>query len=161
MVILDLSLFPAAFSKQLEVEVQDRCTRNRKRSKRRAVYCPEHGCYLDSVSQKYSLYTESPEVLRSRGMSRFAALTLVATHTTVLLTGEWLERFWCPECEDVQWYHVKRLSDRTYKLRCVPQYLWFQAIGVIDLMGNPSVSEFTRRQSKAQAKIHGLTAVTR
>ncbi|MEM8638643.1 MAG: hypothetical protein AAGG51_07520 [Cyanobacteria bacterium P01_G01_bin.54] len=139
--------------------MQKRCARNRKRSKRRAIFCPTHGCYLDSSSQKYSLYTESADVLRSRGLSRFAALTLVATHTTILLTGEWLEKFWCPECEDVQWYHVKRVGDRDYELHRAPQALWLQATGVINPGGNPSVSEFTRRQARAQAKMRDFAAV--
>ncbi|MGB0563971.1 MAG: hypothetical protein ACPGVO_19550 [Spirulinaceae cyanobacterium] len=157
---LDLSLFPAAFSTPSEVEVQKKCVRNRKRSKRRAIYCPEHGCYLDSVSQKYSLYTESADVLRSRGLNRFSALTLIATHTTVLLTGEWLEQFWCPECEDTEWYHVKRVGDRNYELRRAPQTLWLQATGVINPAGNPSVGQFTRRQARAQGKIRDFGLCT-
>ncbi|MGB5967640.1 MAG: hypothetical protein WBG70_04850, partial [Spirulinaceae cyanobacterium] len=65
----------------MEAEVQKKCVRNRKRSQRRRIYCPEHGCFLDSVSQKYSLYTESAEILRSRGMNRLSALMLVASRT--------------------------------------------------------------------------------
>lgn len=146
---------------QLEVEVQKRCTRNRKRSRRRAIFCPEHGCYLDSVSQKHPLYTESAEKLRSRGVNRFAALTLIANNTTVLLAGEWLEAFWCPDCEDVRWYHVKRVGDRGYELCNVPHTLWLQATGVINPGGNPSVGEFTRRQARAKARIHDFGLVER
>ena len=141
--------------------MQKRCTRNRKRSKRRAIFCPKHGCYLDSVSQKYPLYTESADVLRARGLNRFAALTLIATHTTVLLTGEWLEAFWCSECEDVQWYHVKRVGDRDYRLCRASHHLWLQATGVISPTGNPSVGEFTRRQAKSKANVYDFGAAAR
>ncbi|MDB9312940.1 hypothetical protein PN462_07495 [Spirulina sp. CS-785/01] len=132
--------------------MQKRCVRNRKRSKRRAIYCPYHGCYLDSVSKKYSLYTESAGQLRSRGINRLAALLLVATRTAVPLVGEWLEAFWCPECEETRWYHVHKVGDREYKITPAPPELWKQASGVTDPHGNPSVGEFTRRESRNKGK---------
>jgi hypothetical protein len=49
-----------------EAEVQRRCDRNRNRSKRRAIYCPVHNCYMDSMSQKYSLFAERPGQLQER-----------------------------------------------------------------------------------------------
>ncbi len=72
---------------------QQRRDRNRKRSKRRQIYCPDHGCYLDSVSRKYLLYTDSPEHLRQRGVGRRVALILIATETAVRLDNEWIEGF--------------------------------------------------------------------
>ncbi|MEA5471191.1 hypothetical protein VB714_20140 [Spirulina sp. 06S082] len=128
--------------------MQKRCARNRKRSKRRAIYCPIHGCYLDSVSQKHSLYVDSAQQLQNRGLSRRSALMLVAQQGSITVTGEWLEAFWCPHCETVDWYHVHRVGDRQYKVSPVPQELWQQAVGVIDPQGNVSVSEFTRRNSR-------------
>lgn len=136
-----------------EAEVQKRCARNRKRSKRRAIYCPEHGCYLDSVSQKYRLYTESAETLRARGMNRLSALMLVASQTAVLLEGEWLEAFWCDQCQETRWYHVRKTSDREYQIQPAPRELWSQASGVIHPEGNPSVGEFTRRQSRSRSSV--------
>ena len=73
---------------------------------------------------------------------------LVAKRGSVVVSGEWLEAFWCPECETVDWYHVRRLGDRQYQVSSVPQALWQQAVGVIDPRGNVSVSEFTRRHSR-------------
>lgn len=131
-----------------EAELQKRCTRNRKRSKRRAIYCPEHGCYLDSVSPKYPLYTESAAVLRSRGMSRRSALTLVASCAAVPLQGEWLEAFWCEQCQETRWYHVRKVEDRIYEVCLAPESLWQQASGVIHPNGNISVSEYSRRQAR-------------
>ncbi|MGG6269264.1 hypothetical protein ACQ4M3_25915 [Leptolyngbya sp. AN03gr2] len=127
--------------------MQRRCDRNRKRSKRRSIYCPKHGCYLDSVSQKFTLYADRVEQLQERGMGRRSALLVVATRTTVSLDGEWLEAFWCDECQTREWYHVRK-HDRTYDLSIAPPELWQQATGVIHPSGNPSVGEFTRRQSR-------------
>ncbi len=131
-----------------EVELQRRCDRNRKRSKKRAIYCPLHGCHLQSVSQKFSLYVDRAEQLQERGMGRRTAMILVATRTTVPLTGEWLEAFWCDECQQTQWYHVRREKNNGYNVSSAPTELWQQAIGVIHPHGNPSVSEFTQRQSR-------------
>jgi hypothetical protein len=159
--LYDLSSFPAAFLRKSEVEVQKRCAQNRKRSKRRAIYCPHHGCYLDSVSQKYPLYTESAGELRSRGISRLSALMLVATHTAVPLVGEWLEAFWCSDCQETYWYYVQKVGDRNYELCRAPHTIWLQATGVLNPAGNPSVGEFTRRQSRAQAQVRDFAAVLR
>ncbi|AOX03498.1 hypothetical protein BJP34_32345 [Moorena producens PAL-8-15-08-1] len=125
-----------------------RCQRNRKRSKRRAILCPIHGCYLDSVSQKYRLFADRPGQLQERGVKPKYALMLIASKTTVAIEGEWLEAFWCSECQETKWYHVCKSGDRTYKVSLAPAELWQQVTGVIDPNGNSSVGEFTRRQSK-------------
>ena len=128
--------------------MQRRCDRNRKRSKRRAIYCPSHGCYLESVSQKYSLFADCASQLQQRGISRQKALILVANQTSVPLAGVWLEAFWCPICQGTKWYHVQKRDTQTYKVTVAPTGLWKQAIGVIDPEGNPSVSEFTRKSAR-------------
>lgn len=129
-----------------EVELQRRCDRNRKRSKRRSIYCPVHGCHIHSVSQKYTLFADQAEHLQQRGVGRRHAMMSVARQTTVSLEGEWLEAFWCDQCQETKWYHVRK-HERTYELSVAPPELWQQAIGVINAQGNPSVSEFTRKQS--------------
>ncbi|MBE9179508.1 hypothetical protein IQ268_13140 [Oculatella sp. LEGE 06141] len=128
--------------------MQRRCDRNRKRSKRRAIFCPAHNCYLDSVSQKYPLFADRPGQLQQRGVNRRDALMLIANQTAVSINGEWLESFWCKECQETKWYHVKKEGDRAYEVRIAPQELWQQVHGVIQPLGNPSVSEFTRRHSR-------------
>ncbi|MBD1845963.1 hypothetical protein H6F89_21625 [Cyanobacteria bacterium FACHB-63] len=128
--------------------MQKRCDRNRKRSKRRSLYCPKHGCYLHSVSQKHPIYADCAEQLQQRGLTRRHALLAVATRTTVMLQGEWLEAFWCDECQAREWYHVRRLENNQYEVSIAPPELWQQATGVIQPQGNPSVSEFTRKSSR-------------
>lgn len=122
--------------------------RNRNRSKRRSIYCPIHDRYLDSVSQKYPLHTTKPEHLQQRGMGRRFALTLIADYGTVTLAGEWLEAFWCDNCQGTQWYHVRRTGAKGCALSPSPEELWSQASGVILQTGNPTVGEFTRRQAR-------------
>ncbi|MCP6758089.1 MAG: hypothetical protein NHB32_04785 [Fischerella sp. CENA71] len=127
--------------------MQRRCDRNRKRSRRRAIYCPIHGCYLDSVSQKYPLFADRPGQLQQRGIGRQTALFLVAKKTAVPLEGEWLEAFWCDQCQEKKWYHLKK-RDRVYEVSIAAPELWQQAMGVIYPEGNPSVGEFTRRHAR-------------
>ncbi|MCX7593291.1 MAG: hypothetical protein N2235_05935 [Fischerella sp.] len=128
--------------------MQRRCDRNRKRSKRRAIYCPVHGCYLDSVSQKYPLFADRPGQLQQRGVGRQAALLLVGTKTAISLQGEWLEAFWCQQCQKTKWYHIKKRDSTGYDVSVASPELWQQAMGVIDPEGNPTVSEFTRRHAR-------------
>jgi hypothetical protein len=99
------------------------------------------------VSQKYNLYADSAGQLQERGIGRQRALILVATKTAVSLEGEWLEAFWCDQCEQTNWYHVKK-CDRTYEVSVASVELWQQASGVIHPAGNPSVGEFTRTQAR-------------
>ncbi len=125
--------------------MQKRCDRNRKRSKRRGIYCPKHECYLHSVSQKHPIYADRAEQLQQRGLARRHALLAVASRTTVMLSGEWLEAFWCDECQMRQWYHVRRLENNRYEISIAPPELWQQATGVTSPHGNPSVGEFTQK----------------
>ncbi|MEO1560895.1 MAG: hypothetical protein AAFS12_15140, partial [Cyanobacteria bacterium J06632_19] len=65
----------------------------------------------------------------------------------VSLQGEWLESFWCEECQEKTWYHVRKYEN-SYQLSVAPPELWQQATGVIHPHGNPSISEFSRKQAK-------------
>jgi hypothetical protein len=153
---LDLSLSLATFnslrsSSAKEAEVQDKCVKNRTRSKRRSIYCLRHGCYLDSASKKYYLFADEPEQLESRGVNRLAAQVLIKSLTTVSISGEWLEAFWCDRCQKTQWYYVCKTGDRTYEVSLAPSDLWQRVAGVVHPNGNPSVGEFTRREARIVA----------
>ncbi|MEM9922916.1 MAG: hypothetical protein AAF915_04065 [Cyanobacteria bacterium P01_D01_bin.50] len=128
--------------------MRKRCNRNRNRSKKRAIYCPIHGSDLNSVSQKYPLFADRAGQLEQRGMSRRSAMILVQNKTTVSLQGEWLEAFWCEECQQTKWYHVKKLEERKYMVSVAPRELWLQVDGVVSVRGNPSVGEFTLREAR-------------
>lgn len=136
-------------SQTREVELQRRCDRNRKRSQRRAIYCPIHGCHLHSVSQKYSLYADQIEQLQQRGVGRRQAMLSIANRAAVPLEGEWIEAFWCDQCQAREWFHVRK-TDRVYEVSIAPPELWQQATGVIDPHRNPSVGEFTQRHARSR-----------
>ena len=128
--------------------MQDKCVKNRTRSKRRSIYCPVHSCYLDSSSKKYYLFADEPGQLQARGVNRAAAQALIRFHTTVSIAGEWLEAFWCDRCQAIQWYHVCKTGDRLYEVSPAPSELWQRVAGVVHPNGNPSVGEFTRREAR-------------
>ncbi|MEA5573967.1 hypothetical protein [Calothrix sp. UHCC 0171] len=127
--------------------MQRRCNRNRKRSQRRKIYCPIHGCYLDSVSQKFYLYADTPGQLQARGVSSRNARMLLAQQQAIPLSDEWLEAFWCQECHQKTWYRIRK-RNHIYEVSSVPPEIWQQVTGVIYPDHNPSVSEFTQRQVK-------------
>ena len=128
--------------------MQDKCIKKRSRSKRRNIYCPTHDCHLDSMSKKYYLFADRPEQLEARGINQLAARTLIKFHTTVSITGEWLEAFWCDRCQSTRWYYVCKTSDRSYEISLAPDELWQRVTGVVHPNGNPSVGEFTRREAR-------------
>lgn len=84
-----------------------------------------------------------------KGMSkRTAEKVLLAYNQVLSLSDEWLECFWCEDCQVSTWWHVKRLGPLEYTLETVAKELWEQASGVIRPEGNPSVSQFTRRNAR-------------
>lgn len=100
--------------------MQRRCDQNRKRSKRRAIYCPIHECYLHSVSRKQLLFAPGSQPQTKPYDSceyQQNILMLLATETTVLLEDEWLEAFWCNQCQETKWYHVKRGDVKDAQIR--------------------------------------------
>ncbi len=129
----------------------------KRRSKRRSIFCPIHNCYLDSASKKYRLFDDQPGQLQARGVNSLAAQMLIKSHTTISVTGEWVEAFWCEECQETTWYHVYKTGDRSYKISLAPDALWQSVGGVVHPNGNPSVSEFTRNAARMKG-YQGLKA---
>jgi hypothetical protein len=100
------------------------------------------------MSKKYYLFADRPEQLQARGLNLSVSQILIRFHTTVSITGEWLEAFWCDHCQKTQWYYVCKNSDRTYEISLAPDELWQRVTGVVHPNGNPSVGEFTRREAR-------------
>lgn len=125
-----------------------RCDRNRNRSTRRAIYCPIHGCYLDSVSQKYRIYAYKLGQLYQRFSSQRNASLLIGKYTTVPIKAEWLEAFWCQECQQRNWYYIRHFDDGRYEISLAPRELWQQVTGLIDSQVNGSMGEFTRMNAR-------------
>ncbi len=106
------------------------------------------------MSPKYPIYADQVGQLQQRGIGRRNALMMISNQTAVPLVGEWIEAFWCEQCQETRWYHVCKKNDG-YDVSPAKQELWQQATGVIDPLGNPTVGEFTRRQSQ-QVGYQGL-----
>lgn len=81
-------------------------------------------------------------------MGAKTAKLVINTHGTVPLSDEWLEAFWCNQCQAKRWYHVRKLGDRQYVAKVAPAVLWRQVSGVIDPHRNPSISEFSDRSAR-------------
>jgi hypothetical protein len=126
-------------------------SRPRRRARRRELRCPLHPEQkIFSVSPKHHLYVTDVGQLMLRGLSKRRADELLAAYRRVLpLTDEWIECFWCDDCACTSWWHVKRHDRHNYSLNKVPRELWEQATGVIRVEGNPTVSQFSRRQARA------------
>lgn len=128
--------------------MQERCVRNRKRPKtKRAIHCPIHKCSVESVSQKHLVYADRPEQLQQEGMGKRSAQMLISAQGPVTLNGQWLEKFWCSECQELKWYHVRQ-CDRTYEISIAPREIWQRSQGVYNPGGNPSVGEFTQQNAR-------------
>jgi hypothetical protein len=132
-------------------------SRPRRRARRRELRCPLHPEQkIFSVSPKHHLYLTDVGQLMLRGLSKRRADELLAAYRRVLpLTNEWIECFWCDDCACNTWWHVQRHGRHDYSLNKVPRELWEQATGVIRTEGNPTVSQFSRRQARASG-VHGM-----
>jgi hypothetical protein len=145
--------------------VTEKKRRNRSRSKRRPIFCPVHGCYLDSVSAKHPMFAHQVEHLREAGFGRNISLLLLQEYSTVSLTGHWLEKFWCEDCNQTEWYRVERYhvdnqGAAKYHIAVAERHLWERVSGVHHPEGNPSVGEFTRKQAKARSMVRDFGAVS-
>lgn len=104
---------------------------------------------MDSVSPKFSLFADAAGQLQMRGMGGKTSRLVMATYQpAVPLPGEWIEAFWCPECQRKDWYHVWKTGDRHYEVKLAPRDLWMNATGVVNPHQNPSVSEYSFRSSR-------------
>ncbi|MFQ3612608.1 MAG: hypothetical protein SNJ68_02690 [Cyanobacteriota bacterium] len=131
--------------------VTTRSARNRKRSQRRQIFCPIHGCFLDSVSPKYPLFADSAGQLQVRGMGIKTSRLVMSAYKVVPLVGEWIEEFWCSECQESKWYHIRKIGERNYEVRVAKDDLWQNASKVVNPHQNPSVSEYTFRVSRGHS----------
>lgn len=121
----------------------------RQRPKRRQLVCPAHpeqriaGC-----GRKYFLHLLSAEELKQRGMPDKKARLVIQAYPVLVISSEWLEELYCPQCGSSRWHHVIRGNDGGLTLRWAERELWQQVAHVDPLRPNPTVSEYTRRQAR-------------
>jgi hypothetical protein len=98
--------------------------------------------------RKYFLHLLTPEQLKARGMSDKKAKLVIQAYPVLVLSNEWLEELFCPECGTSHWCHVTKHDRVEHTVRWAPRDLWMQVAHVDPVVSNPTVSEFTRREAR-------------
>jgi hypothetical protein len=99
---------------------------------------------VHSVSQKHRLFNchVQPQRFGIQGRQ-----TVAEVPSETCLPNEWLEAFWCRECQQTNWYCVKKIG-ALHTLSPIPPQLWQYTLGTAYPWGNPSVSEYSRRHAR-------------
>ena len=119
------------------------------RSRKRELFCPAHPEQrIEGNGQKYFLHLLSPEELKARGMPHKKAQLVIDAYPVLVLSNEWLEELFCPQCGSSHWCHVVKHDRVLHSVSWAPRELWQQVAHVDPLVPNPSVSQFTRRAAR-------------
>lgn len=122
--------------------------RNRRPAKRKLI-CPAHPeQQIEGNGKKYFLHLLTPEELKARGMRHKTAQLVIEAYPVLVLSNEWLEELFCPQCGCSRWCHVTRIDRVEHQVRWAPRELWEQVAHVDPLVPNPTVSQFTRRAAR-------------
>jgi hypothetical protein len=123
--------------------------RRSRRPQRRKLFCPAHPEQpIVGNGRKYFLHLLTPEQLKARGMSDKKAKLVIQAYPVLVLSNEWLEELFCPECGTSHWCHVTKHDRVEHTVRWAPRDLWMQVAHVDPVVSNPTVSEFTRREAR-------------
>ena len=121
----------------------------RSRSRKRELFCPAHPKQrIEGNGRKYFLHLLTPEELKARGMPHKKAQLVIDAYPVLVLSNEWLEELFCPECRMSRWCHVIKHDRVLHTVRWAPRELWQQVAHVDPLVPNPSVSQFTRHAAR-------------
>ena len=119
------------------------------RSRKRELFCPAHPEQrIEGNGQKYFLHLLTPEELKARGMPHKKAQLVIDAYPVLVLSNEWLEELFCPQCGSSHWCHVIKHDRVLHSVSWAPRELWQQVAHVDPLVPNPSVSQFTRRTAR-------------
>jgi len=138
------------FSQLAENSSCDKPRSSRRRPAKRELFCPAHPEQrISGNGSKYFLHLLTPEELRSRGMSDRRARLVINAYPVLVLSNEWLEELFCPQCGQARWCHVVRHDRVQHSVSWAPRELWQQVAKVDPLESNPSVSQYTRREARS------------
>ena len=122
--------------------------RNRRRTKRKLL-CPAHPKQvIEGNGRKYYLHLLQPEQLQERGVSSKKAKLVINAYKVLVLSNEWLEELFCPECGRNRWCHITKHDKIAYTVQWAAKDLWKQVANVDITGGNPTVSEYTKRNAR-------------
>jgi hypothetical protein len=120
-----------------------------RRPQKRQLWCPAHPEQrLEGNGKKYFLHLLMPEQLQQRGMSYRRAQLVIEAYPVLVLSNEWLEELFCPQCGGSRWCHITKHDRVRHTVRWAPRDLWQQVAHVDPLHPNPTVSAFTRRAAR-------------
>ena len=123
--------------------------RRNRRPKRRTLFCPAHPDQrIEGNGRKYFLHLLSPEELQQRGMTAKRAQLVINAYPVLVLSDEWLEELFCPQCGTSRWCHITKHDRVNHSVRWAPRDLWEQVAHVDPTEANPTVSEYTRRSAR-------------
>ena len=129
--------------------------RRNRRPGRRKLCCPAHPDQrIEGNGKKYFLHLLSSEQLKARGMPHKTAQLVIQAHPVLVLSNEWLEELFCPQCGSSRWCHITRIDRVVHHVRWAPRELWQQVAHVDPTSPNPSVSEYTRRNARRTSTGH-------
>ena len=121
----------------------------RRRPKGRELVCPAHAEQrIEGNGRKYFLHLLTPEQLRERGISDKKARLIIDAYPVLVLSNEWLEELFCPQCGSSRWCHVIKHDTLSHTVRWAPRELWEQVAHVDPVHANPTVSEYSRREAR-------------
>ena len=124
-------------------------SRRNRRPKKRELFCPAHpGQRIQGNGKKFYLHLLQPEQLQQRGMNAKKAKLIINAYPVLVLSNEWLEELFCPECGSSRWFHVIKHDAVRHTVRWAPRELWEQVAHVDPTSANPTVSEYTRRHAR-------------
>ena len=111
-----------------------------RRPKRRALFCPAHPDQrIEGNGRKYFLHLLSPEELQQRGMTSKQARLVIHAYPVLVLSNEWLEELFCPQCGTSRWCHINKHDRVEHSVRWAPRDLWEQVAHVDPTAANPTV----------------------
>jgi len=119
------------------------------RSRKRQLFCPAHPEQkIEGNGKKYFIHLVSAEELKARGMNHKKAKLVIEAYPVLVMSNEWLEELFCPQCGTNRWCYVTKIDKVRHSTSLAPRELWEQVAHVDPIVTNPSVSQFTRRSAR-------------
>ena len=81
-------------------------------------------------------------------MTSKQARLVINAYPVLVLSNEWLEELFCPQCGISRWCHITKHDWVEHSVHWAPRDLWEQVAHVDPTAANPTVGEFTRRSAR-------------